>query len=381
MRRFSMILFLALSCVLLALTGFAQDAGDFKPATTNVWGAEYPKVDSQGRVMLRIKAPDATKVRINFWSNPKADMEKQADGFWTYTTPPMVPGLHYYNFVVDGAPEFHQVIAGAKDGHKAVGFQHRLKLTRALVAVFTAIQYMNGQRGRPFGTAAQWIALDQDLVEPLPPGVSYAEGACLGIPAMTACHCVLGDGPVAGQTVLVQGGAGAVGRFAVQIAHAAGARVLATVRGAAQRDHVTQAVPQAGIVDRVADDLPARIGELTSGQGVDRIVEVDFGGNLALDLAVLRPGGVVAAYASRGDPQPAFPFYGFMRKGATLRTVMASALPAPARHAARQWLSGWLRSGHARIAVARTFALDEIAAAHEAVESGPRLGTVVVTCT
>ena len=103
MRRFSMILFLALSCVLLALTGFAQDAGDFKPATTNVWGAEYPKVDSQGRVMLRIKAPDATKVRINFWSNPKAEMTKQADGFWTYTTPPMVPGLHYYNFVVDGA--------------------------------------------------------------------------------------------------------------------------------------------------------------------------------------------------------------------------------------------------------------------------------------
>ena len=81
----------------------AQDAGDFKPATTNVWGAEYPRVDSQGRVQLRVKAPDATKVRINFWSNPKAEMEKQADGFWTYTTPPMVPGLHYYNFVVDGA--------------------------------------------------------------------------------------------------------------------------------------------------------------------------------------------------------------------------------------------------------------------------------------
>ncbi len=81
----------------------AQDAGDFKPATTNVWGAEYPRVDSQSRVPLRVKAPDATKVRINFWSNPKAEMEKQADGFWTYTTPPMVPGLHYYNFVVDGA--------------------------------------------------------------------------------------------------------------------------------------------------------------------------------------------------------------------------------------------------------------------------------------
>ena len=103
MRRFSMTFLLGLFCVLLASVGLAQDTGDFKPATTNVWGAEYPKVDSQGRVLLRIKAPDATKVRVNFWSNPKADMEKQADGFWTYTTPPMVPGLHYYNFVVDGA--------------------------------------------------------------------------------------------------------------------------------------------------------------------------------------------------------------------------------------------------------------------------------------
>ncbi len=103
MRKLSIVLSLGLSCVLLAVAAFAQEAGDFKPATSNVWGAEYPRVDSKGRVQLRVKAPDAAKVRINFWSNPKAEMEKQADGFWTYTTPPMVPGLHYYNFVVDGA--------------------------------------------------------------------------------------------------------------------------------------------------------------------------------------------------------------------------------------------------------------------------------------
>ncbi len=102
MKKMMMMLFAALLITATQVTT-AQDAGDFKPATTNVWGAEYPRVDSQGRVQLRVKAPDATKVRINFWSNPKAEMEKQADGFWTYTSPPMVPGLHYYNFVVDGA--------------------------------------------------------------------------------------------------------------------------------------------------------------------------------------------------------------------------------------------------------------------------------------
>ena len=80
----------------------AQEPGDFKPATTNVWGAEYPRVDGAGRVQVRLKAPDATKVRLNFWSGPKADMEKQPDGFWTSTTTPLAPGLHYYTLIVDG---------------------------------------------------------------------------------------------------------------------------------------------------------------------------------------------------------------------------------------------------------------------------------------
>jgi enterochelin esterase-like enzyme len=81
----------------------AQEAGNFKPATSNVLDAQYPRVDSNSRVEIRFKAPDATKVRVNFWSGPKADMEKQPDGFWTFTTMPMAPGLHYYTVLVDGA--------------------------------------------------------------------------------------------------------------------------------------------------------------------------------------------------------------------------------------------------------------------------------------
>ncbi len=82
---------------------FAQGADDFKPATSNVLDAQYPKVDSNSRVQIHFKAPDAAKVKLNFWSGPKVDMEKQADGVWTVTTPPMAPGLHYYVLVVDGA--------------------------------------------------------------------------------------------------------------------------------------------------------------------------------------------------------------------------------------------------------------------------------------
>jgi enterochelin esterase family protein len=86
-----------------ASSGWAQEAGRFEPATTNVWGAQYPRVDREGRVELRIKAPEAIKVRVSFWSGPKLDLVKGDDGFWSVTTPPLVPGLHYYMFNLDGA--------------------------------------------------------------------------------------------------------------------------------------------------------------------------------------------------------------------------------------------------------------------------------------
>jgi len=82
---------------------YAQNPGDMRPAASNVLDAQYPMVDGSSRVQIHFKAPDASKVRVNFWSGPKADMEKQADGYWTYTTSPMAPGLHYYTIVVDGA--------------------------------------------------------------------------------------------------------------------------------------------------------------------------------------------------------------------------------------------------------------------------------------
>lgn len=94
---------LALLVLLLSTTCWAQEPGDFQPATTNVWGASYPRVDSQGRVQVRVKAPDASKIRLNFWSGPKIDLAKQPDGFWTVTTAPLAPGLHYYTLIIDGA--------------------------------------------------------------------------------------------------------------------------------------------------------------------------------------------------------------------------------------------------------------------------------------
>ena len=112
MRLIGIVVLLAASFCL------AQDSVDFKPATSNVLDAQYPRVDSNSRVQIRFKAPDATKVKLNFWSGPKVDMEKQADGFWTVTTPPMAPGLHYYTLIVDGAEVSDPASTGYFGGSK-----------------------------------------------------------------------------------------------------------------------------------------------------------------------------------------------------------------------------------------------------------------------
>ena len=110
--------YLGIAIVLFASLCCAEEAGDFQPSSTNVWGAQYPRVDSAGRVQIHVKAPDATKVRLNFWSGPKADLEKQPDGYWTITTPPLVPGFHYYTLIIDGAevsdPNTHAFFGGGK---------------------------------------------------------------------------------------------------------------------------------------------------------------------------------------------------------------------------------------------------------------------------
>jgi len=109
---------MGLAVLLVASLGSAQELDGFRSAETNVWGAQYPRVDGSGRVEIRIKAPDATSVRVNFWSGPKEPMEKQPDGFWTITTPPLAPGLHYYTIFIDGAetsdPGSHAFFGGGK---------------------------------------------------------------------------------------------------------------------------------------------------------------------------------------------------------------------------------------------------------------------------
>src|SRR6478752_7734749 len=142
----------------------------------------------------------------------------------------------------------------------------------------------NGQRnGRAFGTAAEYIALAEHLVTPLPDNVLFAAGATLGIPCMTAWCCLFGDGPIAGRTVLVTGGAGAVGHYAVQLAKGGGARVIATVSSSAKAEQARLAGADL-VIDYKTGDVVAQALAFTGQRGVDRVVDVDFGGNLVTTL-------------------------------------------------------------------------------------------------
>jgi NADPH:quinone reductase len=227
---------------------------------------------------------------------------------------------------------------------------------------------------RAMGTAAEHVALPAEQAVRLPDGVGFAEGACFGIPAMTAWYAVMGDGPVAGQTLLVTGGAGTVGRYAVQMARAAGARVIATVSSAAKGAHSTAEE----WVNYRDTDVAGAVMDLTGGAGVDRIIDVDFGANQATDLALVKPGGVIAAYASAAEMVPRLAFYPFMFKNVRLHMLIVYQLAGEKRRAGERQLTDWLEAGVLSHAVVPGGSLSDCAAAHDMVAAGEKLGTVVL---
>jgi NADPH2:quinone reductase len=238
----------------------------------------------------------------------------------------------------------------------------------------------NGQRnGRAFGTAAQYIALAEHLVTPLPDEVSFAAGATLGIPCMTAWCCLFGDGPIAGQTVLVTGGAGAVGHYAVQLAKWGGARVIATVSSPIKAEQARLAGADL-VVNYRTEDVVANAMAFTGQRGVDRVVDVDFGGNIETTLKLMAMNSTIAVYATNGNRNPVVPMRTLMERCIALRTLVLPALPPQLRTAAQADISKWLAAGTRIHNIAAQFALSETVQAHLAVEKGDKLGTVIVDC-
>lgn len=234
------------------------------------------------------------------------------------------------------------------------------------------------QYGRRFGTAAEYVAIDESRASRLPDTTSFEVGACLGIPVMTAHRCVFADGNVAGQTVLVTGGAGRVGHYAVQWASQAGATVIAT----ASNDEDRQACLSAGahhVVNHRSEDVVAEIMAATNGEPVDRIVDVEFGANLSTSVEVLRIGGTIATYSSTQVSEPRLPFFQMMYKDITIRCVIVYAMPEAAKEHAIADIEKALSTNTLQHRIAHTVPLDDIAKSNELVEQGSIRGAVVLT--
>ena len=235
----------------------------------------------------------------------------------------------------------------------------------------------NGQWQRAFGTAAEYIALPSAQAVPLPDNVSFAQGAVLGIPALTAVHTVLGAGLVAGKTVLVSGGGGSVGYLAVQVAAAFGADVITTCGNEADSKAALAAGAKA-VLDYRAPNLAQDILVATQGKPVDLAVEVEFGQNIATLTEVIAPHGRIVAYGSAKDMTPPLPFYPLMFKAVRIDLALIYLLNDAQRAAAVNHLTALLEKGALDLRIAETLPLSDCAKAHDLVASGRRSGAVIL---
>jgi NADPH:quinone reductase len=309
-----------------------------------------------GEMVTPVAGPGEVRVRLEASGVNPADVGRRGGSYRAMEFPRVIPNS-------DGAGIVDQLGDGVT----------RLQLGQR-------VWLFNGQRnGRAFGTAAEYISLAEHLVTPLPDNLSFAKGATLGIPAMTAWCSLFCDGPIAGRTVLVTGGAGAVGHYAVQLAKWGGAQVIATVSSAAKGEQARLAGADL-VVNYRTDDVVAQAMAFTDKRGVDRVVDVDFGGNIATTLKLMAMNSTIAVYATNGNRNPVVPMRELMERCIGLRTLVLFALPPPLLAAAQSDITKWLAAGTRIHNIAGQFALSDTAQAHLAVEKGDKLGTVIIDC-
>lgn len=233
----------------------------------------------------------------------------------------------------------------------------------------------NGQWKRPFGTAAEYIALAADQAVKLPDAISDEAGACFGIPALTAWHAIDIAGTANGSTVLVAGGAGAVAHYAIQFAKVRGATVITTI-SSAEKAKLAREAGADHTIDYKRENVGERVAALTKG-GVDAVIELDLTANAPLIPVTLRPYGTLVVYGT--GPQVQFPGSFCLVNNITVKFMLVYELTPEARGRAIADITRMLAAGRLIHNVAARFGLDEIVAAHEAVEQGRAIGNVVLT--
>ncbi len=300
-------------------------------------------------------APGEVLVRMRTSGVNPSDVKKRAGSF---------PNLLDGGFVIpnsDGAG----IIEAVGDGVDASRVGERVWIYQA-------------QFARRFGTAAEYLAIDACRAPRLSDNASFEVGACLGIPVMTAHRAVFADGDVAGQTILVTGGAGRVGHYAIQWASQAGAKVIASASNESDKVTCERAGAQF-VVNHRDDDLAGQIMAATDGEPVDRVVDVEFGSNLQVSVDVLRVGGVIATYSSTQVPEPRLPFFQMMYKDLTIRAIIVYAMPEQAKRQAIADIERALSGDALQHRIAETLPLSGIVESNEIIEQGSIRGAVILS--
>ncbi|MDG2269955.1 MAG: NADPH:quinone reductase [Alphaproteobacteria bacterium] len=311
-----------------------------------------------------VAGPGEVLVRAHTSGVNPSDVKARAGYLWPMTAPRTIPHS-------DGAG----VIEAVGDGVDVSRVGQR-------VWIYNANRTQDGLGQGAIGTGAELVALRETLAVPLPAGVDFVPAAALGVPAMTAHAALLTDGPVAEMTVLVTGGAGAVGSLAIQTARWAGAkRVVATVSSEAKAElaradgaDATVNYQETGFGAELSDALLAA----NDGHKFDRLVDVDFASHVNLAPGLLHHGGVIGTYASMSEHRPVVDFYPLMMNNITIRMVEIYAQTTDRFAEICASVNAMLSDGVLIPRIDSTFALEDMVAAHERVESGQQMGNVII---
>jgi len=235
----------------------------------------------------------------------------------------------------------------------------------------------NGAFGRANGTCAELISLPEFQAVKINNDVSYGSAACMGIPASTAYYGVLANGSVKGKTVLISGGAGAVGFYGIQIAKLSGANVITTI-SSDEKAEIANIAGADKVINYKNENILEEIMEYTENDGVDRIFEVEFGGNLPINEKIIKPNGVIAAYGSMAEMEPKLPFYNLMFKGVKIDTFLIYSIEKKFREEILNGLSELLNQNSLKHMISKTYSIDDIVNAHVAMESGSVIGNIII---
>ena len=236
----------------------------------------------------------------------------------------------------------------------------------------------NAAYGRPNGTCAELISLPENQAVAMSDHVSFEAAACLGIPASTAYYGIFAEGSVQNKTLMITGGAGAVGFYGIQLAKWAGAKVISTV-SSKEKFKIAEDAGADLILNYKKDNVVDSVLEFTKGNGVDRVLEVEFGGNIHINPKIIKTNGTIAAYASMGNIEPTLPFYDFMFKGIKINTFLIYSICQKDRKILIEGMTKALNENALKHLIGSSFSLDDVVGAHEEVESNKNVGNVIVT--